>query len=224
MRRSPPTIRSSATPSSRRWKPRNRPARKPAGARAIWSRSRTARWSGIVPCYLKSHSQGEYVFDRGWADAYHRAGGRYYPKLQVSVPFTPATGPRLLIRPGVDVEQVARRAGERADRAVRRQQGLVGARHLCARKRMELAGAARLPAAHRPAIPLAQCGLRHVRRFSRHAGLAPSQGDPPRAPRRRGKRHQHRAAARQRDHRGGAGTRSSPSTWRPARANGAGPI
>ena len=58
--------------------------------------------AGIVPCYLKSHSQGEYVFDRGWADAYERAGGRYYPKLQVSVPFTPATGPRLLIRDGVD--------------------------------------------------------------------------------------------------------------------------
>ena len=57
---------------------------------------------GIVPCYLKSHSQGEYVFDRGWADAYERAGGRYYPKLQVSVPFTPATGPRLLVRDGVD--------------------------------------------------------------------------------------------------------------------------
>src|SRR6516225_6355464 len=53
---------------------------------------------GIVPCFLKSHSQGEYVFDRGWADAYERAGGRYYPKLQCSVPFTPVTGPRLLLR------------------------------------------------------------------------------------------------------------------------------
>jgi uncharacterized protein len=62
--------------------------------------------AGIVPCYLKSHSQGEYVFDRGWADAYERAGGRYYPKLQCSVPFTPATGPRLLIRDGVDREQI----------------------------------------------------------------------------------------------------------------------
>src|SRR5258705_6331687 len=61
---------------------------------------------GIVPCYLKSHSQGEYVFDRGWADAYERAGGRYYPKLQASVPFTPATGPRLFIRDGVDRERV----------------------------------------------------------------------------------------------------------------------
>jgi predicted N-acyltransferase len=62
--------------------------------------------AGIVPCYLKSHSQGEYVFDRGWADAYERAGGRYYPKLQVSVPFTPAAGPRLLIRSGVDTDRI----------------------------------------------------------------------------------------------------------------------
>ena len=53
---------------------------------------------GAVPMYLKNHSQGEYVFDHGWADAFERAGGRYYPKMQVSVPFTPATGPRLLLR------------------------------------------------------------------------------------------------------------------------------
>jgi predicted N-acyltransferase len=57
---------------------------------------------GLVPCYLKSHSQGEYVFDHGWANAYESAGGRYYPKLLASVPFTPATGPRLLICPGSD--------------------------------------------------------------------------------------------------------------------------
>jgi predicted N-acyltransferase len=63
--------------------------------------------AGIVPCYLKSHSQGEYVFDRGWAEAYQRAGGRYYPKLQAAVPFTPATGPRLLIRDGADRERIA---------------------------------------------------------------------------------------------------------------------
>ena len=53
-----------------------------------------------APCYLKSHSQGEYVFDHGWADAFERAGGAYYPKLQVCAPFTPVTGPRLLARPG----------------------------------------------------------------------------------------------------------------------------
>ena len=50
-----------------------------------------------MPAYAKGHSQGEYVFDHGWADAYERAGGNYYPKLQISVPFTPATGPRLLL-------------------------------------------------------------------------------------------------------------------------------
>ena len=50
-----------------------------------------------LPAWLKSHSQGEYVFDHAWADAWHRAGGRYYPKLQIAVPFTPATGPRLLL-------------------------------------------------------------------------------------------------------------------------------
>jgi uncharacterized protein len=55
---------------------------------------------GAAPCYLKSHSKGEYVFDHGWADAFERAGGDYYPKLQVAVPFTPVTGPRLLAKPG----------------------------------------------------------------------------------------------------------------------------
>ncbi len=55
---------------------------------------------GAVPCYVKSHSRGEYVFDHGWAEAFERAGGSYYPKLQVSVPFTPAAGRRLLVRPG----------------------------------------------------------------------------------------------------------------------------
>ena len=52
---------------------------------------------GAMPAYLKGHSQGEYVFDHSWADAYERAGGRYYPKLQIAAPFTPATGPRLLV-------------------------------------------------------------------------------------------------------------------------------
>jgi len=61
---------------------------------------------GAVPCYAKSHSQGEYVFDHGWADAYERAGGNYYPKLLVAVPFTPATGRRLLVRPGERADAV----------------------------------------------------------------------------------------------------------------------
>jgi predicted N-acyltransferase len=61
-----------------------------------------------APCYAKTHSRGEYVFDRGWAEAYERAGGSYYPKLQVAVPFTPATGRRLLVRPGPQAEAVER--------------------------------------------------------------------------------------------------------------------
>jgi predicted N-acyltransferase len=58
--------------------------------------------AAVMPLYLKSHSQGEYVFDHAWADAYERAGGRYYPKLLSAAPFTPATGPRLLVRPGAN--------------------------------------------------------------------------------------------------------------------------
>ena len=63
---------------------------------------------GCVPMYLKNHSQGEYVFDHGWADALHRAGGSYYPKLQVAVPFTPVPGRRLLVRSDVPFEETAR--------------------------------------------------------------------------------------------------------------------
>src|SRR6202020_2716361 len=66
------------------------------------------RMVAAAPCYLKSHSQGEYVFDHAWADAYERAGGSYYPKLQVAVPFTPATGRRLLVRAGPLADAVGR--------------------------------------------------------------------------------------------------------------------
>ena len=66
----------------------------------------TNRLYGAAPLYLKSHSQGEYVFDHGWADAYERAGGRYYPKLISAVPFTPVTGPRLLVRPDAMTSEV----------------------------------------------------------------------------------------------------------------------
>lgn len=64
---------------------------------------------GLLPLYLKNHNQGEYVFDHGWADAFARAGGSYYPKLQASVPFTPVTGKRFLVAEGGD-ETVIRKA------------------------------------------------------------------------------------------------------------------
>jgi uncharacterized protein len=56
--------------------------------------------AAAAPAYVKSHSQGEYVFDHSWAEAFVQAGGRYYPKLQIAVPFTPVPGPRLLVKPG----------------------------------------------------------------------------------------------------------------------------
>jgi hypothetical protein len=61
---------------------------------------------GAVPLYVKGHSQGEYIFDHGWAQAFERAGGRYYPKLQAAVPFTPVPGPRLFARPGPTADAV----------------------------------------------------------------------------------------------------------------------
>jgi predicted N-acyltransferase len=73
------------------WAPQHLTVRDEAGAVAA-----------VAPLYLKSHSQGEYIFDHSWADAYERAGGRYYPKLLAAAPFSPVTGPRLLVREDVD--------------------------------------------------------------------------------------------------------------------------
>jgi uncharacterized protein len=90
------SLEASSSVSSRSgWQPRHLLAEDAAG-----------RLVGAAPCYIKSHSRGEYVFDHGWAEAFERAGGDYYPKLQVAVPFTPVTGPRLLARPGPLAEAV----------------------------------------------------------------------------------------------------------------------
>jgi predicted N-acyltransferase len=92
-------------------------ASKSVGPRTGWeprhvlARTADGGLLAAAPCYLKSHSRGEYVFDRGWAEAYERAGGNYYPKLQIAVPFTPATGPRLLLRPDPNSDAVARALG-----------------------------------------------------------------------------------------------------------------
>jgi predicted N-acyltransferase len=81
-----------------------------AGARTGWLprhaalRNGAGRVLACAPMYAKGHSYGEYVFDHGWARAFQQAGGEYYPKLQVASPFSPVTGPRLLIRPGSGVE------------------------------------------------------------------------------------------------------------------------
>ena len=76
----------------------------------------------VAPLYAKSHSQGEYIFDHSWAHAYERAGGQYYPKLQIAVPHTPATGRRLLTRPGF--EDTGRAALVQGARQLMAQNGL----------------------------------------------------------------------------------------------------
>jgi len=88
--------RSGSAAAEQGWQPRH-----------LVVRARDGGLLGAAPLYLKSHSYGEYVFDWGWADAYERAGGSYYPKLQACVPFTPVTGPRLLVRPGAEAEAVS---------------------------------------------------------------------------------------------------------------------
>jgi len=75
---------------------------------------------GVVPLYAKTHSYGEYVFDYGWADAYERAGGRYYPKLLSAAPFTPVPGPRLMVRPDAPPEPRAHLIAAMVELAKRR--------------------------------------------------------------------------------------------------------
>jgi len=81
-------------------------ARQGWAGRHLSLRDETDRVLGVMPLWLKGNSQGEYVFDHSWADAYERAGGRYYPKLLAAVPFTPVTGPRFLTHPDADVATV----------------------------------------------------------------------------------------------------------------------
>ncbi|HEY6700376.1 MAG TPA: GNAT family N-acetyltransferase [Pseudolabrys sp.] len=99
---------------------------------------------GAAPCYVKSHSRGEYVFDHGWAEAFERAGGDYYPKLQIAVPFTPVTGPRLLSAPGRLADPVR---GALADALV------------------EITRASELSSAHVTFLTEQECGSLGKRRF-----------------------------------------------------------
>lgn len=91
-------------------------------AAPLLARDENGTLVAAAPAYLKAHSQGEYVFDHAWADAWERAGGDYYPKLQIAVPFTPVPGPRLLAKDAVDAALLIRAA-----EAVVRQNGLSSA-------------------------------------------------------------------------------------------------
>ena len=119
------------------------------GGRTGWTprhlvlKERRGSVAGCAPCYLKSHSQGEYVFDYGWADAYMQAGGRYYPKLQIAVPFTPVPG-RGCWPAGPTRRGQRGRARRRRRRGRRAQRHLRRAHHVPDRRRMDPARRARL--------------------------------------------------------------------------------
>ena len=114
------------------------------------------RPSAVLPCYLKSHSMGEYVFDHGWADAFERAGGRYYPKLQVSVPFTPVTGRRLLVRPGPEADH-QRSVLAKGAAALAERHGVSSVHVTFATEAdWQSPRRGRISAAHRPAVPFLQ--------------------------------------------------------------------
>jgi uncharacterized protein len=130
------------------------------------------RLLAAMPSYAKGHSQGEYVFDHSWADAWHRAGGRYYPKLQIAAPFTPATGPRLLLSDPSLAPHL-----------------LKGAEAVCLQNRMSSAHATFierptiaavrsrwLDAAIGYPVPLVQPRLQQLRGFPRCAVIAQAQG------------------------------------------------
>ena len=179
-----------------------RSATAPAGSPCISSPRPAARIVGVVPCYAKSHSQGEYVFDHGWADAYERAGGDYYPKLQVAVPFTPGAGPP----PAGAAGRARRRRAQRARRFTRRHlqalERLLGARHLPAPKTNGGCWASRgyLQRTHRQFHWINE-GYDIVRRLPRRPLLAQAQDHPPRARGRAGERHHRRLADRLGPHR-----------------------
>ena len=152
---------------------------------------------GVVPCYLKSHSRGEYVFDRGWADAYERAGGRYYPKLQVSVPFTPATGPRLLVREDVDRDADPRAARQGTDGAVPDGEGLFVHVTFAREEEWKLLAQNGFLQRTDKQFHWENQGYASFDDFLGDAEFAPPQADQARAARGGRQRHHHRAADRQ---------------------------
>ena len=176
---------------------------------------------GVAPCYAKSHSQGEYVFDHGWAEAYERAGGSYYPKLQVSVPFTPATGRRLLVRPGPQAQAVRGALADGLAEICRRSNASSVHVTFPTEPEWELLGHARLSVAHPSPIPLGKRRLRSPSTpswpRSRRASARPSGASAPM----RWRRHQHSLALRLGPDRKRVGRVLRRSTWRPGRASGA---
>ena len=150
-----------------------------AGCRRMCSLRFCGQLVAAAPTYLKAHSMGEYVFDHAWADAYARAGLDYYPKLQVTVPFTPATGRRLLVAPtGGDAARTALILGLRKWR----EQARASSIHVTFPTKAEwlALGEAGFLRPDGPTIPLRQQGLCEFRGFSLRSRLTQTQDDPSR--------------------------------------------
>ena len=177
---------------------RARSAAAPAGRRATSSPATDGAPIAVMPLYAKGHSQGEYIFDHNWAHAWERAGGRYYPKLQAAVPFTPATGRRFLTRPGHEAD--GRAALLQGALALAARSPSVSSLHVtfCTADERAWGEAARPPRPHHPAVPLGEPRLRRLRRLPRRPRLAQAQGDPQGARARAGLRRRHRGADRRR--------------------------
>ena len=176
---------------------------------------------GIVPCYLKSIRRANTCSTAAGPMPMSSAGGSYYPKLQASVPFTPATGPRLLVRQASMPTQV-RGAGARSV-GLCRIDGASGVHVTFAtRSRMELPGEPGFLQRTDQQFHWHNPGYAQLRRFSCHARLAPPQGDQARTARSARQRHHHSWLTGS-DITEDAWDASLPSTWTPARANGAGP-
>ncbi len=183
-----------------------------------------AVWWARCPCYAKSHSRGEYVFDHGWAEAFERAGGQYYPKLQVSVPFTPATGRRLLVRKGPDAEAVRSALADALIDVCQRSDAssahvtfltepewqLLGNRGFLKRTHQQFHWENAGYGTFDDFLAALSSRKRKTIRREREDALA--------------QRYHRSLADRHLTSRKACGTRSSTSTWKPVRANGVGPI
>ena len=166
-----------------RWKPPARPRRAPAGSRSTSSpRPTTARSLGVVPCYLKSHSRGEYVFDAGWADAYERAGGSYYPEAPgLGAVHAGDRAGACWSRRATRAERGARRPRGRADRACRLRDASSVHVTFAPQDEWTLLGAHGFLQRNDQQFHWENGGYATLRGFPRGARGAQAQGDPARA-------------------------------------------
>ncbi len=198
-----------------------------AGPRTGWLpqhaalRDEAGQLLAAAPMYAKSNSYGEYVFDHGWANAYEQAGGDYYPKLQVAVPFSPGARAAAAVPPGGGVPAEA--LGQALVQACERAEAVRRARHLLHRGGVGGAGPRRLAAAAGPAIPLGEPRLRHVRRLPGRAVVAQAQGAAAGAAGRQRLPAWSSAPCAAPRSGGASGMRSTASTSPPWTANGAAP-